>query len=91
MHETPVISQHSIHQELSQDTDNDKMPENVKVTSVASSSVAPPEIDGLMDTVKLALDTYNYLMSQSWEDHYPASKMHPYIDLGLHDAALETC
>ena len=67
------------------------MPESFKVTSVASTSVAHSEIDGPMDTVKEALDTCNYLMSQSWVDHYPVSKTRPYINLGLHNIALETC
>ena len=67
------------------------MPESVKVTSVAGSSVAHPDIDCPIDTVKEALDSCHYLLSQSWVDHYPASKTCPYINLGLHDAALETC
>ena len=68
-----------------------KIRESVKVTGVASSSAACPQIDGPMDTVKEALDTFHYLLAQSWVDHYPTSKTCPYVDLSLHNAALETC
>ena len=60
-----------------------KMPESVKVTSVAGSSIARPDFDGPMDTLKEALDSCHYLLSESWVDHYSASKTGPYIDLGL--------
>ena len=61
------------------------------IVSVASSSAVKPQLISPIDTIKEALDTCHYLLAQSWVAYYPASKMRPYVDLGLHAAALQTC
>ena len=75
----------------SRDPTSYKIPDGLKVVSVASSRASRQRIDGQMDTVKKALDTCHYLLAQSLVDHYPALKRRLYIDLDLHDAVLETC
>ena len=50
-----------------------------------------PIIAGNMNTMDKTMDTCQYLLSQSWVNHYPYSHKHPYIDLGLNKAAVFTC